>query len=321
MKKSNIIPLTLLTLFLLSSCGSDDDDSSSAVPQEEEAPTTSGGSGGGTSGGTTGGSGGAEITYDSDLRPSERAALDTSRRKLSNMRINGTNARYFSTIFGGNRSSNVVNYVEARVNYAISEATPFDSRFVRESLHLPSIEVQAFNPSLLIWLESKIIEPEDLKYRINNRLIDINNTRIGVMQFGSGFVNRQDAFRSMTIVHEARHSDCTGGTWRSDIERWRNSRELPLNATCAHLHELCPPGNPYGGTNSCDFEPWGAYIIQAIYAAVILQTCTNCSEADRQDADIALTDAVIKVMDVESHLNGNFGTPNMSSSPNVREDL
>ena len=306
MRQSSMLGTFILFLLILSSCGGSDGDSGSNGQQREEAPPS------------TGGTSGAGITFDSELSPSERAALDSSTRALAGMNINGSASSWFSKIFGGNRSSNVVNYVDTRINYAISESTDYRSRFFGESARFNMLETIAVNYSVLIWLEGKISEPNELKYRINDKSIDINSTRIGVMQFGSGFVKRRDASRAMTIVHEARHSDCTGGTWRSDIVRWQDG-QLPLNAKCAHLHELCPPGNPYRGTQSCDFEPWGAYIIQAFYAAAIIETCTNCTVADIQDADVDLNDALIKIMDLESHLNGSFGSPDMSSSPQIRE--
>lgn len=113
--KNTIQILSLLTMFTIASCGGDGGDG--GQQREEDNGTTggtAGGSNGGTAGGTSGGSPGgraARLFYDSELTAREKIALDNGTEKLGQININGSVIPKFTKIFGGSRSSNVVNYV------------------------------------------------------------------------------------------------------------------------------------------------------------------------------------------------------------------
>lgn len=292
--------------------------------------TSCGGSSGGgggqlqeNSGGSTGGDG-AEIIFDSELSEAERKALEESTSALANYDINGSEVRRFSQIFGGSNSSSVVNYFEDRVNYGLSENTDLIARLVIQpgpAFNQTDLAIIANNPSSGLWFASKLSEPDDLKIRINNQLLDIPSSRIGVMRFGTNFTIIETIQQAIVLVHEARHSDCTGGISASDLERLRNQTDMIEN-TCGHAHDLCPSG-PYAGQYACDSHPWGAYAVSAIYSLAIADTCTNCSETDKAIAMTMHFDSASRFMffNYEDMLNGEFGSPDMSSSNQVRQNL
>lgn len=295
---------TLTLLLALISCGSsDDDDSSDDIQQAENGGRTSPA---------------ANITYDAEMSPQERRALDESTSSMNSFVIDGSNIRWFTEIFGGTTSANVVNYVDQRVNYAVSASTDLTSRLIFDSasMDLSSLQIFALNPSLRLWLVALAAPGTTLD--INNNQVDINSTRIGVMQFGDIFVTSDTATQAITLVHEARHSDCSGGLSSGDVEEFRNSGDLPSDKKCAYLHQVCPPGHPLAGLVACDTHPWGAYVIDAIYSLAIAENCISCTVTQKQAAEINFFEVINRPLFLEELLNGEFGPPDMSSSNIVR---
>ncbi len=312
MRSARLLFSLILTLFLLVSCGGGDGGSSGGAQPQEDGTTT---------GSSTGGSGNVNVTYDSDLTGPERQALVNSTDVMGDLVIDGNQVRRFTQIFGGRRSSNVVNYFETRVNYFLSADTTLESRVVVQPAStslLGVAETLASNPRSLLWYFSKISEPDDVKFEINDKLLDINSSRFGVMQVGAVFGRLDPIEQIITLVHEARHSDCTGGALASDLERFEAGLQ-PLYKPCGHAHEICPEGHPLAGLFACDAHPWGAYIVDAIYAVAVSQTCTSCSETQKQVAESMALDALSRPLyDVAELLDGRFGPPDMSSSNQVR---
>lgn len=320
MRADRLVYLILALMFAVSCGGGGGGGSSSSNPQPEEGGSTGGTSTGGTSGGSTGGSSAVDITYDKDLTTSERKALDSSLNAIAKYGIDGSKVKYFSQIFGGNNSSSVVKYLETRVNYALSESTDLNSRIAISAgvnaLH--AFEIFASNPSTPLWYFAKSSEPANVMFIINDKPVDITSSRIGVMQFGSLYSQSAPSVQAATLVHEARHSDCTGGATAADVER-AGRGESPQNHECGHLHDICPPGHPAEGIAGCESLPWGAYIIDAIYSAAIMGACDTCSETDKQAAEINFNDVIQRPLyDIQKLLNGDFGPPDMSSSNQVR---
>ena len=324
MKKFILILTVLFLSLIFVSCSGSSGGGSDPAPQEEEdtggtTGGTTGGSTGGSSGGTSGGTSGgaARLTYDSELSKKEIRALDVSTQALADIEIDGRQIRRFSQIFGGNRSSNVVNYFETRVNYALSASTNLADRQVFSARLLAEGVVVASNPSTSLWYLTKVTEPVVMKFEINNKLLTISSTRIGIMQFGA-FVDFPTIEQLNTLVHEARHSDCTGGALKSDIENYRNSQPIENNL-CGHLHVKCPAGHPFAGEFACDDLPWGAYAIGAIYSGSIALECSSCTETQKVLAQAMTLDAISRLLyDFGELMDGRFGPPDMSSSNRVR---
>lgn len=293
----------MLVLSMLVSCGGGDGGSSNSAQPEED------------------GTGNGNIIFDSELTGPERQALINSSAVMGNLVIDGNQIRSFTQIFGGPSSSNVVNYFQTRVNYFLSADTALESRIVIQPASftlLYQAETLASNPSTGLWYFSKLSEPDDVKFEINGNLLDINSCRIGVMQVGAIYARLDPIEQVITLVHEARHSDCTGGARASDLERLENGQQ-PLYKPCGHAHEICPDGHPLAGLFACDAHPWGAYIIDAIYAVAVLETCSSCSETQKQVAESMALDALSRPLySIQDLLDGRFGPPDMSSSNQVR---
>ncbi len=300
-----------------------------------------GGSGGGGGGGgrpndvdignlpegeTNDGSGGsssrpARLVYDSELSPAERQALDESTEAMGLMAINGGSVKGFSQAFGGNSSSNVVRYFEKRVNYALSGSTNIESRIISEHI-IPGInagELLASNEGLSLWLIPIIQGSDKVTVLINDRPVKVTSSRVGIMKFGPGYVQRATVNQVNTLVHEARHSDCTGGLRADTLESYRAGNFTPENKSCGHTHAICPRGD-LAGLAGCDSQPWGAYAIGGIYSLAVAKSCTNCSPQIKSVAMAEALDSLTRLLyDPVDLLEGRLGRPNMNSSSSVQD--
>ncbi len=302
----------LVMLLILASCGGSGGGGSDSGQREQETTT-----GGTTDGNTTGSSGGSKIdlTYDSALSTQELTSIKKSMNVLESLKISGSKVEGFSEVFGGNSTSNVIRYLNQRVNYIFSQNTEYDSRLVLNAFQSPNgFSFYAKNPSSYIWYTSVINEPRDVKIIINNQPIDISSSRIGVVNLGDIFVESDAITQAITIVHEARHSDCPNGAKASEIQRWFNGLG-PIDRTCGQLHGFCAEGG------SCDLLPWGPYAIDFIYSKAIADACTNCSELQKQQGQVNANFVQEAAYDIQGTLDGKYGNPNMGNSKTVRDDL
>jgi hypothetical protein len=119
--------------------------------------------------------------------------------------------------------------------------------------------------------------------------------------------------RIFTMVHEARHSDCTGGLPTSDVLRVRNNQQ-PLQRNCGHMHSVCPTGHPLAGYFACDDLPWGAYAVHGVFASTVASQCTNCSNKEKAVSRAAAAEAFSRIEYLDDMLGGQWGDPDMSSS-------
>ena len=119
--------------------------------------------------------------------------------------------------------------------------------------------------------------------------------------------------RQSILVHEARHSDCTGGITAAEIESFLKKGVI-LNSQCGQLHVMCPKGHDLEGFPACDGAAWGAYAIGGIFSATIAKTCSNCTEDEKQAAYADAVESYSRVLVIEDMINGKAGKPDMSSS-------
>jgi hypothetical protein len=107
------------------------------------------------------------------------------------------------------------------------------------------------------------------------------------MEIGPGYVGSgqlQDgtivlvpaAYRQAILVHEARHSDCTGGLTSRDVDfiktltSYQETEAEFKKLECGHLHSICREFNDYYGLAACDDRPWGAYAVGAVYLESVM---------------------------------------------------
>ena len=277
------------------------------------------GSCGGSSGGGSGGEQREEdtgIILDSELTNAERISSEDSIDLLETLILDGSRIAGFSQIFGGNQSSNVVNYLESRVNYIVSQFTSHGSRLLLPTPPaLTNLETFASNSSVSLWYFDRYFAQEGgASYLINDIPRDITSSRIGVVKLGNIFTTSDTITQAITLVHEARHSDCPGGALLSDIVNLVESSVSPQNKKCGQLHTTC-------SGFSCDGFPWGPYAIDFIYSLSIFETCSNCTETQRLQALSNANQVQGAAFDINGTMSGVYGRPDMSNSTQVREDL
>lgn len=198
----------------------------------------------------------------------------------------------FTKVFGGTSGAHVKAFFDERVHYFTDPATldeqldghsfPFQGWMKEVSQEKAKREgetkVGATNYGTLLWLLG-VINDVPLRVTIDEQDIAIDSSRAGIIVGGEGYETTGKTregrsypipvtYRQSILLHEARHSDCSGGLTRADLAQARSaktSEDYP-NRACGHLHVTCPSTSDYAGIAACDKEPWGAYTVGAIFA-------------------------------------------------------
>jgi hypothetical protein len=201
----------------------------------------------------------------------------------------------FTKIFGGTDAASVQKYFNDRVHHFV-DSTMISFWADGEQLNIqeddsspkaaptPDVtnQIQALNITTSIWLDGLA---NDLNIEIKDgdgTLIPIDSSRAGVVELGPAYL---PSFQSSTgrtysipvegrqaiLMHEARHSDCTGGFSGAQLaifKATKNNDEVESKfpvMTCGHLHQRCVAGD-FKGIEACDGEAFGAYTMGAIFA-------------------------------------------------------
>ncbi len=201
----------------------------------------------------------------------------------------------FTRIFGGTSGSDVLRFLDARARY-FADARPVERQLaayafpytnwlveqgsvVTEDVRANRTQVGATNYGTLIWLLSAV-NGVPVSLRIDGQMISVNSSRVGIIVPGPGYARQgydpetdltydlPEAYRQTILIHEARHSDCTGGLSQVDLQAARGARSPGdySNRACGHLHVVCPASSKYAGIAACDSESWGAYSVGAVFA-------------------------------------------------------
>jgi len=232
-------------------------------------------------------------------------------------------SRWYEEIFGSSSSADLMVYLDTRISYFVSPQTTYQSNIKLSTVR--NRQALATNIGAAIFMHSKAND-SDIIYEFGAGVIDIKSPRVGLVKLNNAFFDQETSqaeaknFRLMSVlVHEARHSDCTGGIKRSEILNEKKGVEHVDNS-CSHLHTYCPAGHDYAGYAACDNHPWGAYAVSAVHAARIAE-CDDCSEEIVQVALATALDQGSRVMIEKKLFSGSLGLPNMSHSDIVVEDL
>ena len=121
--------------------------------------------------------------------------------------------------------------------------------------------------------------------------VKINSPRVGIFKIGEGmflpllrksggtdyqsFAN--SIWRLSVFFHEARHSDGNG-------------------KSLGFIHAVCPEGHAYAGYNACDKNLNGPYTVGAQFIRTTTDTCTDCSEAEKEALRNTYTDSFARIM-------------------------
>jgi hypothetical protein len=261
------------------------------------------------------------IHLDPELSQGESQKVSQDMGLLRTLEFDGSKVKYFSDIFGGNDAASVENYLNDRVHWIVSSKKNLDGSVVSLSNTFGAMnssstpQVVATNIGAAIWFSALVSGGQSAGIQIGRDLVEIRSTRSGVIQLGVAYSSdlADPLLRVSTLVHEARHSDCTGGVSKQDLRLLRSGKD-PTRKDCGHLHADCPAGHPYAGYPACDDHPWGAYAVEADYMAAIAKTCQNCSAQDQKVATVVFADAASRVLQLDDLLDGKYGAPDMSSS-------
>ncbi len=170
------------------------------------------------------------------------------------------------------------------------------------------------------------------------------DSRSGIVDLGL-YARLPMVQRMKNLVHESRHSDCTGGISLGDLQKERemNARlqqaqaahdqgneplalELTTQAQaignskqhieCGHLHAICgPESGDYAGHAACDHKAWGAYTMGAVFLNHLVNNCENCTETQHQNALMMFQDNAARLnTGWTSVADGSAGSPDLSSS-------
>jgi hypothetical protein len=257
-------------------------------------------------------------------------------------------------VFGGNTAADLVTYLNDRVHYYLTKdddagvypakfsingwekdgSDTSDKRRIRSASlfeHSGSVVVGAINIGTQLWLDG-LVNNVDVKLILGDQEVPVDSSRVGIVLLGEGYTDKikddqgqwmdlPAFYRQGILLHEARHSDCTGGVSDEDLEVARHAtsaqefaRETKMTS-CGHLHSFCPTDlKPYAGLPACDNEAWGAYSVEATFLSAM--SVGDLSEVDR---NIALASAIDRASRVQVGTHGMIyrqeaGTPDMSSS-------
>lgn len=277
---------------------------------------------------------GAGFVLDSSLGDSEKGIIKSDLNRVTKFDLQGLSDNgVFASTFGGTKTTDLVEYLGQRIRVFFAENLEIEDRLALAHLNEKFKGVtMASNYSPILWL---VVEAQRIKGAFingKNYRLPIKDCRVGAVKIGEGYM-MQSRFESIdrieTLVHEARHSDCTGGIPRSNLNQIRDDADKGFDiwknsSQCGHPHSKCPAGHEFAGLAACDNHAWGPYSFGAIFESTIGQYCINCTEREKQRALIASQDSFQRIVlggtlkweqrvaldEVTKMLTGSYGKPN-----------
>lgn len=246
----------------------------------------------------------------------------------------------YSAIFGGVTGVDVARYLNQRIRHfhtaaeikrardqaGFSDDGAMSDPDLNEKMRSADREFIAINAGAGLFLSS-VISGRVLKLRIGDQVFEGSSPRVGLMEIGKTYVTEQyvkgrpfpipTVVRQSVLLHEARHSDCTGGVTQDLITQLRTSKNaqetdrLVKDKSCAHFHSYCTSGD-LEGIPACDDHPWGAYAIDLVFLRAIR---SDLGRYDQAIVDAQLLDLTTRFkFDFNEMLDGKMGPPDMSST-------
>lgn len=198
----------------------------------------------------------------------------------------------FSQIFGGRSGENLRNFIHERLKHFIQEKDmliiePFPKRrlSVDQTNAQKKFIVQASNIGTSFWIIGLLDNTFYTLTLPGGQKVVADHSRVGLVLLGEGYgEDKIQEIRQATLIHEARHSDCTGGVTQTQVSDL--AFQIQLNESeglskalesklfpraCGHLHKICQRGD-YRGFPACDSESWGAYGIELVFVNAVLNS-------------------------------------------------
>jgi len=309
-----------VSIALLSGCGSDNDVKKESAPQKDMGQIR------GLVKANT------DFQFSSSLRDSEKDTIYEDLYTLMNQKLAPADGRAFTKLFGGN-SMAVLKYLNQRMHYFIYDdgaAIKIQREVYTDQERDPvSATMLALNLGTLYWIE--VLAGKGTSFSFDGTSVPITSSRVGLIGFGDAHFNEAPISRLSTLVHEARHSDCSGGLKTvvvtkikaANLQADRVSAVADANPNCMYLHVRCPTTwtladgtpHPLAGKIACDGNEYGPYFVEAAYTSLIANgKCTNCSEEEKQVAKISMMDSLSRVIKIKDYYAGKWAAPDMTSS-------
>ena len=282
------------------------------------------------------------------------AAFDSQEDLSLTIPQTGTFYKAFQSVFNGFSGSDIRAYMDLRIHsffsqYDIAHSAEPTAGVLNEPEPAGKLDekakavVGAANIGALAWFQTLFVN-RPLTFVIAGQTIQPKSSRVGIMMIGPGYDRVQQnsdgslfrfprEYRQSILIHEARHSDCTGGITQSAIDRARmigsfnGFLEKTQESNCAHLHAICPSWHNLHDLAGCDDKPWGAYAVQSMYSFalyykakahgdLVLMRIMEISAADAATRLLYVIDANDSehVPHISRLFNGQFGPPDMSST-------
>jgi hypothetical protein len=232
------------------------------------------------------------------------------------------NGAYTNT-FSGTTPADLVTYLDARMKIVMDEAEldhygSSPASFTYENWlsfqYNPSVGqllTMAYNLGSLFFLMGEVNQTPVSIYELSTlNSIPINSMRDGLVILGPGYAQYAPGsgvyfypeLRIATLVHESRHSDCTGGLAADFVTKAQAAAssdaflaDLGVDQIyCGHLHIKCLVGSDLAGIVACDAEVWGAYGVETIYTLANLKNY-SVGSAHRNFLESVILDAVSRL--------------------------
>jgi hypothetical protein len=267
------------------------------------------------------------ILVDNSLSDTEQKLLSEDFKFLQQIRFKPSPGSYFDKAFGRGSETSVIKFIDERIGYFIGAKVDDNKRFgyttAMKSENDKAVTI-ATNIGTAAWLAA-IGRKRPISFFVNNSAVPVTDPRIGIVQLAEGYTNFAGSGRPMNalartavLVHEARHSDCTGGLKERDVLNLTIGQP-PENRSCGHLHTICTAGD-YANLPACDGREWGAYAMGWLYANEFAKSCENCTEAMLQTAAVVAIDSLQRIEKSTqiAMRQGTLPPPDLSSDPRVR---
>jgi hypothetical protein len=222
--------------------------------------------------------------------------VDEDRAELRNTQIQapgGAEGAAFQRVFGGTSSTNVDEYIAARVRHLIGPDEKLSDFFnarvsgIEDESEEDRRKIAAINAGSFVWLQRFMpgspVHRKEVEFRSRDGKTEkVESPAIGVIQLGDSYARSIPSeeskeeidlpweFRIGILVHEGRHSDCPNP---SEISNERNLRGRLSFKECGHPHGECPRGHEFAGIAACDVgeDRLGPYLVEALFLQAAME--------------------------------------------------
>lgn len=290
------------------------------------------------------------ILLDSSLSANTQKLIIQDLNKLRALQLQPTKPQdVFIKLFGGIDAASLLSFIDKRINILFDQSVNVDDRMDEYKNGVKVTEAQqqmnrgtafAANRSFELWMFAATFPKDrEIYFTTATKNLAIKSTRAGIVQLTKDYGTLNDREGSPRIwlnrvdslIHEARHSDCPAGITRSLLNGVYDDNNEALaqwekTSTCAFPHVSCPVGHPLEGLKACDSRPFGSYSVSTLFALMIKNSCTNCSEHEKQMANVMFADSVSRLAlqkgtwsqagsysEVLKMVNGGHGTPSQEN--------